>query len=155
MRGNNLDLPMGINSIGAQPAPSEDEPEPGESSPDMAWWAAIVAAEARAGARRSPEEMLGRGLLRLRLYIGWSQRDLEGKSGVDQSTICRLETGHAANVGSARLCAMLRALRVGDVVFLPRFPAVEPTALELMLRGDPWKRAVAEAERRVNRRRSA
>ena len=146
---------MGINSSGAQPATTGDELEPGESGMDSAWLAALIAAEARAAARLSTEELLGRGMLRLRLYIGWSQRDLERKSGVDQSTICRLETGHAANVGSARLCAILTALRVGDVVFLPRLRAVEPTELELLLRGDPWERAVAEAERRVNRRRSA
>jgi transcriptional regulator with XRE-family HTH domain len=152
MPGKDLDLRMGINSGGLQAATAGDELEPG---PDSAWLAAILAAEARAAAWLTAEEMLGRGMLRLRLYIGWSQRDLERRSGVDQSTICRLETGHAANVGSARLCAILRALRVGDVVFLPRFPAVEPTALELMLRGDPWRHAVAEAERRVNRRRSA
>ena len=143
---------MGIDSGAAQAATAGDELEPG---PDMGWLAALTVVEARAAAWLTTEEMLGRGILRLRLYIGWSQRELERKSGVDQSTICRLETGHAANVGSARLCAILRALRVGDVVFVPRFPAVEPTALELMLRGDPWKRAVAEAERRVNRRRSA
>ena len=152
MSSNDLDLPMGINPGGAQGATVGDELEP---RPDLAWLAALVAAEARAAARLTPEEMLGRGLLRLRLYIGWSQRDPERRSGVDQTTICRIETGHAANVGSARLCAILRALRVGDVIFLPRFPTVEPTALELMLRGDPWKRAVAEAELRVNRRRSA
>jgi len=152
MPGNDLDLPMGISSDGAQSSTGGDELESGD---DVPWLAALMVAEARTAARLTSEEMLGRGLLRLRLYIGWSQRDLERKSGVDQSTICRLETGHAANVGSARVCAVLRALRVGDVVFLPRFPAVEPTALELMLRGDPWRRAVAEAERRVNRRRSA
>jgi transcriptional regulator with XRE-family HTH domain len=120
-----------------------------------AWLNALLAAEARAAARLPAEQLLGRGLLRLRLFIGWSQKQVERRSGVDQSTISRLETGNAANVGSARICRMLRALNVGDVVFLPRFSTVEPTALELMLRGDPWKRAVAEAERRVNRRRSA
>ena len=117
--------------------------------------AALIAAETRAASQLPAEQMFGRALLRLRLYIGWSQMDVERKAGVDQSTICRLETGHAANVGSARICAILRALQVGDVVFLPRFPASEPTALEMMLRGDPWKRAIAEADRRVNRRRSA
>ena len=126
--------------------------DPGEQK---AWLEAMLAAEARAAARLSAEEMFGRGLLRLRLYIGWSQKEVELKSGVDQSTISRLETGHAANVGSARICRILRSLQVGDVVFVPRFPSVEPTALDLMLRGDPWKRGVAEADRRVNRRRSA
>jgi transcriptional regulator with XRE-family HTH domain len=120
-----------------------------------AWLEAVLAAEARAATRLSAEEMLGRALLRLRLYLGWSQRDLERSSGVDQSTLSRLETAHAANVGSARICRILDALQVGDVVFLPRLSAIEPTALELMLRGDPWKRAIAAADRRVNRRRTA
>jgi transcriptional regulator with XRE-family HTH domain len=139
----------GAEGVGAN---DRGELDPGV---DEVWLASLLAAEARAAARLPAEELLGRGLLRLRLYFGWSQRDVEHASGVDQSTICRLETGHAANVGSARICAILRALRVGDVVFLPRLPTVEPTALELMLRGDPWKRAIGEAERRVSRRRSA
>jgi transcriptional regulator with XRE-family HTH domain len=105
--------------------------------------------------RLSMEVILGRAFLRLRLYLGWSQRDLERASGVDQSTICRLEVGKGANVGSRRLVALLSALRADDVVFLPRPPAAPPTALELMLHGDPWERAIREADRRVNRRRSA
>jgi transcriptional regulator with XRE-family HTH domain len=156
MTNSDRDLRIGINPAGGQAATVEpaNRERPGET-----WLAALVAAEARAAevraTRLTAEEMLGRGLLRLRLYNGWSQRHLERVSGVDQSTICRLETGNAANVGSARICSILRALRVGDVVFLPRVPSVEPTALELMLRGDPWQRALAEAESRVNRRRSA
>jgi transcriptional regulator with XRE-family HTH domain len=152
MTGTGRDLRIGIDSSGghaAIDAPAVD------SGLDETWLAALLATEARAAGRLTAEEMLGRALLRLRMYLGWSQRDVEHASRVDQSTICRLETGHAANVGSARICAILRALHVGDVVFLPRLPTVEPTALELMLRGDPWKRAIAEAERRVSRRRSA
>jgi transcriptional regulator with XRE-family HTH domain len=145
---------MDIDSDGRQAGTGahRNDPDPG---PGQAWLNAVLAAEARAAARLSAEELFGRGLLRLRLYLGWSQMAVERVSGVDQSTISRLETGHAANVGSARICKILRTLQVGDVVFLPRFPSVEPTALELMLRGDPWKRAIAEADRRVNRRRSA
>ena len=142
---------MGIDfGAGEQGASGLDD-----SWEQRAWLNALLAAEARAAARLPAEQLLGRGLLRLRLLVGWSQMDVERKSGVDQSTLSRLETGTAANVGSARICRILQALAVGDVVFLPRFPTVEPTALELMLRGDPWKRAVAEADRRVNRRRSA
>jgi transcriptional regulator with XRE-family HTH domain len=152
-RGGELESEAGGLGSGGRGREFQSESE--EGGPDSIWVAALLAAEARAKARLTPAELLGRGLLRLRLYIGWSQRDVERSSGVDQSTLCRLETGKAANVGSARICAILRALRVGDVVFLPRLPTVEPTALELMLRGDPWKRAVEEAERRVNRRRSA
>jgi transcriptional regulator with XRE-family HTH domain len=144
---------------GGQPATGGELPatgdELGDPGPEQAWINALLAAEARAAARLSAEEMFGRGFLRLRLYLGWSQKAVERRSGVDQSTISRLETGHAANIGSARICRLLRALQVGDVVFLPRLPTLEPTALELMLRGDPWKRALAEADRRINRRRSA
>ena len=143
---------MGIDSGGGRSATDENPLDPG---PERAWLDALLAAEARAAARLNAEELFGRGLLRLRLYLDWSQKALERVSGVDQTTISRLETGHAANVGSARICRILRALQVGDVVFLPRFPAIEPTALELMLHGDPWRRAVAEADRRVSRRRSA
>jgi transcriptional regulator with XRE-family HTH domain len=152
MTGTDRDLRIGIDSRAGQRDTDEPSLEP---DLDETWLAALLATEARAASRLTAEEMLGRALLRLRLYLGWSQRDVERASRVDQSTICRLETGHAANVGSARICVILRALHVGDVVFLPRLPSVEPTALELMLRGDPWKRAIREAERRVNRRRSA
>jgi transcriptional regulator with XRE-family HTH domain len=146
------DAPMGIEPRGGE-VDTDADLEP--AHPDPIWLAAIIATETRAAGWLGADELLGRGLLRLRLYLGWSQRDVERRSGVDQSTISRLETGWAANVGSARICAILRALGVGDVVFLPRLPSVEPTALDLMLRGDPWKRALAEADRRVNRRRSA
>ena len=142
----------GIDLVGARRGVLAAEPG---AWADDTWIRAILAAEDRAARRLPAEALLGRGLLRLRLYLGWSQRDVERASGVDQSTLSRLETGNAANVGSARICAVLRAIKAGDVVILPQLGNVEPTALERMLRGDPWKRAVAEADRRVNRRRSA
>jgi len=101
------------------------------------------------------ELKLGRAILRVRLYWGWSQSTLEDRAHVDQAVISRLECGVNQGLSIRRLFAILRALRVGEIVLLPRPPAVEPTAAELLLRGDPWKRAVAEADRRVNRRRSA
>jgi transcriptional regulator with XRE-family HTH domain len=105
--------------------------------------------------RPSADELMGRALLRLRLYANWSQRDLERASGVDQTTICRFETGHGANIGSRRIAAMLRSLHAHEVMFLPRPPAAPPTNLELMLHGDLWARAMREADRRLSRRRSA
>jgi transcriptional regulator with XRE-family HTH domain len=146
---------IGIDLGGRETSTDAVEIDEPDDWSKRAWLEAVLAAEVRAAARLTAEEMLGRGLLRLRLYMGWSQRDVERASGVDQSTLSRLETARAANVGSARICNVLNALKVGDVIFLPRLPAVEPTALELMLRGDPWKRAIAAADRRVNRRRSA
>lgn len=103
----------------------------------------------------SVEERFGHAILRLRLYRGWSQRDLQRTSGVHQSQVSRLETGRQRGLSSRRVFAILRALRVGEVAFLPPEPAVPPTQLELMLWGDPWARAGRAAERRVNRRRSA
>jgi transcriptional regulator with XRE-family HTH domain len=108
---------------------------------------------ALAAAALTVEELLGRAILRLRLYRGWSQRDLERRARVDQSTISRLETGGRANVGARRLCSVLEALGVADIV-MPASGTLEPTTLELMLYGDPWQRAGREAERRVARRRA-
>ena len=154
-----------MSAISAAPGRNDPgEPDPGDPGPaDLPVGIDSAAGEwniagllvATRPERPSVDVMLGRALLRLRLYFGWSQRDLERASGVDQSTICRLEIGRGANVGSRRLVAMLKALRVDDIVFVPRPPAAPPTALELMLRGDPWERAIKEADRRVNRRRSA
>jgi transcriptional regulator with XRE-family HTH domain len=147
---------MSIESGGPEPSPREDDLDrrAREFEREM-WLRHVLAAEARERARLTAAELLGRGILRLRLYLGWSQMDVERASGVDQSTICRLETGKAADVGSARVSSVLTSLRASDVVILPPLPTVEPTALEQLLRGDPWQRAIREADRRVNRRRSA
>jgi transcriptional regulator with XRE-family HTH domain len=103
----------------------------------------------------SVEEKVGQAVLRLRLYWGWSQSSLERRSGVDQTTISRLERGLQHGLSIRRLFAILRALRVGDVTFAPPKPFVPPTLLELMLHGDPWERATRETERRRRRPRSA
>ena len=94
------------------------------------------------------EQKLGLGVLRLRLYMGWSQAELERRSGVDQTTISRLERGRQRGLSSRRLCAILRALRVGEITFQPPQATVEPTQLERMLYGDPWERATAAVDRR-------
>ncbi|HET7182728.1 MAG TPA: helix-turn-helix transcriptional regulator [Candidatus Limnocylindrales bacterium] len=101
------------------------------------------------------ERKFGRAILQLRLYWGFSQAELGRRAGVSQSTISRLEAGIAMGLSLRRMFAILRALRLGELRFLPRPPAVEMTDLELMVQGDPWLRAKAAAERRLNRRRSA
>jgi transcriptional regulator with XRE-family HTH domain len=126
----------------------EDELDEG-STAEPGWPGAPAAGENRV------ELKVGYAVLRLRLYWGWSQLTLESRSGVDQTTISRLERGRQRGLSIRRLFKILHALRVGEVVFLPRPPKVEPTSLELMLHGDPWQRATIEAGRRVNRRRSA
>ncbi|MEO5703369.1 MAG: helix-turn-helix transcriptional regulator [Candidatus Limnocylindrales bacterium] len=102
------------------------------------------------------EERFGTAVLRLRLYRGWSQRDLQHTCGVHQSQISRLEAGRQRGMSIRRVFAILRALRVDVIAFVPRPPASPPTDLELMLWGDPWERAGRAADRRsVNRRRNA
>jgi transcriptional regulator with XRE-family HTH domain len=54
--------------------------------------------------------LIGRAVLRLRLYLGWSQRHLEYKSKVDQTTISRLERGQQAGLSIRRLASILDAL---------------------------------------------
>jgi Predicted transcriptional regulators len=98
--------------------------------------------------RRRSLAKIGRAVLRLRLYRGWSQQDLEARSGVDQTTISRLERGTQRGLSIRRLAAILDALHVGDVVF-DRPPTVRQTDLEIMLYGDRWAKAVAEADRRL------
>jgi len=100
------------------------------------------------------EERFGQAVMRLRLYRGWSQRDLQRTCGVHQSQISRLESGRQRGLSSRRIFAILRALHVGEIAFLPP-PTVQQTQLEIMLYGDPWERAGRAVERRVNRRRSA
>jgi transcriptional regulator with XRE-family HTH domain len=92
---------------------------------------------------------VGRGVLRLRLYRGWSQADLEQRSKVDQTTISRLERGLQRGLSIRRLAAILDALHVGDVVFDQPPLITPPTNLEIMLFGDRWERAGREADRRL------
>ncbi len=54
---------------------------------------------------------LGTMLRRARLGRGWSQRGLERRSGVDQTTISRLENGRLAYFSLVRLGRLVEALR--------------------------------------------
>lgn len=135
-----------INSAGSETDARRAEHEIGEFGLD--------GARLDGGPKRTVEVRFGLAILRLRLYMGWSQRDLQRTSGVHQSQISRLETGRQHGLSSRRIFAILRALHVHDIAFLPP-PTNPPTELELMLWGDPWERASRAAERRVNHRRSA
>ena len=115
----------------------------------------IPRVSAAALAENPVEVKVGRAILRLRLYWGWSQAELGRRSGLDQTTISRLERGRQEGLAIRRFFAILRALQVGEIVMLPRPPAAPMTSLELMLSGDPWKRAINEADRRLNRRRTS
>jgi transcriptional regulator with XRE-family HTH domain len=109
----------------------------------------LARAEPHESEELTVEQLLGRAILRLRLYFGWSQRELSRRARLHQSTISRVERGKQAGLSLKRLFAICRALRVVDVDLVTRKPSVPPTELELMLRGDRWARAVVAADRKV------
>jgi transcriptional regulator with XRE-family HTH domain len=115
-----------------------------------AWAPPDVVPRALAARRQTMLDEIGRAVLQLRLLRRWTQRDVEMGSGVDQTTISRLERGRQRGLSILALAAILEALKVGRVQFLPpRGP--EPTTFELMLDRDRWKRAGDAAERRLAR----
>jgi DNA-binding XRE family transcriptional regulator len=54
--------------------------------------------------------MVGRRLKRARHAKGWTQRQLEGASGVDQTTISRVENGRQMGLGLLKIAALAMAL---------------------------------------------
>ena len=55
-------------------------------------------------------EIIGRGVLRARIDASLTQRRLEDLSGVDQSTISRLENGNLSGLRLRRLAAIVGTL---------------------------------------------
>src|SRR3954451_8415265 len=55
-------------------------------------------------------ELFGRTLRRRRQWLGWTQRQLEAYSGIDQAVICRLENGKQYGLRWARLADLIDAL---------------------------------------------
>jgi transcriptional regulator with XRE-family HTH domain len=114
-------------------------------------WAHLPTTPPRVVARRRAVlAELGRAHLHLRIYRGWSQLDVERRSGVDQTTISRFERGDEQGLSIHRLAATLEALGVGEIGFLPP-PGPPPTALELMLYRDRWRKAGDAAADRLSR----
>jgi transcriptional regulator with XRE-family HTH domain len=114
-------------------------------------WAHLPAIPPKVVARRHAVlANLGRAHLRLRIFRGWSQLDVERQSGVDQTTISRFERAQEQGLSIHRLAAMLAALGVGEIDFRPP-PGPPPTPLELMLYGNRWQKAGAAADRRLAR----
>ena len=80
-----------------------------------AWFAVAMAVER---AVRYPRhdiidlglEIIGRGVLRARIDASLTQRRLEDLTGVDQSTISRLENGNLSGLRLARLAAIVGTL---------------------------------------------
>jgi transcriptional regulator with XRE-family HTH domain len=95
--------------------------------------------------------LIGRAVLRMRLYRGWRQSDLELRSGVDQTTISRLERGRRRGLSILRLAAILDALGVAGVEFKPAAPTGPAADLEEQLMEDRWLRAGRFADERLRR----
>jgi transcriptional regulator with XRE-family HTH domain len=55
-------------------------------------------------------QLIGAALRRRRQRLGWSQRDLGRRTGVDQSTISRLETGVRCGLRWSRFAAVVAVL---------------------------------------------
>jgi len=55
-------------------------------------------------------DLFGRTLRRRRQWLGWTQRQLEAYSGIDQAVICRLENGKQYGLRWARLADLIDAL---------------------------------------------
>ena len=156
---------IGMDSRAGQPTIGSDDGESGQGAPvpdpggpptgDLDAWiehgdvVLLTRAEREQGTQLSVEQLFGRAILRLRLYFGWSQRELGRRSRLDQSTISRVERGRQPGLSLKRLFAICRALRIVDVDLVTRKPSVPPTELEIMLGRDRWTRAVAAADRKL------
>ena len=101
------------------------------------------------------DELIGQAVLRLRIYRGLSQQKLERLSGVDQTTISRLEHAKAHGLSIRRLFAILNALRTEEITFGPGARKVPQSSWEDAMYGDMWERAGRLADARLSRRRSA
>ena len=55
-------------------------------------------------------DLFGQTLKRRRQWLGWTQRQLEAYSGIDQTVICRLENGKQYGLRWARLADLIDAL---------------------------------------------
>ena len=86
--------------------------------------------EARRGAS------LGLLIRERRLERGWSQRDLERISGVNQSIISRLETGRVAGMQMSTLGRLAWALKAEEAVLLALAPEGGDAIREIAASGD-------------------
>ena len=67
------------------------------------------------GRPRDPQEqhgfdLIGAEIRRRRLALGWTQRVLEGQSGVDQTVISRIENGKQYGIRWSRFALLVDAL---------------------------------------------
>src|SRR5215510_10742368 len=71
----------------------------------------LPSAEPAATGRMNAASLIGRAVLRLRLFWGWSQTEVERRSGVDQTSISRLERGVHPGLYIGSAFRVLEALR--------------------------------------------
>jgi transcriptional regulator with XRE-family HTH domain len=93
---------------------------------------------------RSALEELGRQVLGARRHSGSSQRGLERATGIDQSTISRIEHGRATGLPLWRFALLVRALDAGVATRRPA-PAhglEAPGSAEWINGGPAWDHAV-------------
>ena len=130
--------------------PQDDEPRLIDEQIENIWAHLPAIPPQVVARRRAVLAQLGRAHLRLRLFRGWSQLDVERQSGVDQTTVSRFERADEQGLSIQRLAAMLAALNVGEIDFRPP-PGPPPTPLELMIYGDRWQKSGKAADRRLAR----
>jgi transcriptional regulator with XRE-family HTH domain len=80
-------------------------------------------------------EMIGRMVKQRRLALGWTQRELSRRSGLDQAAICRLERGTLRGLRFKRFVAIVAAMNGLDV----RAPAPVRRSMVIDLFGAPDK----------------
>src|SRR5689334_22157613 len=96
---------------------------------DMVWDNPI-----RDPAQQRGFDLVGRTIRRKRQWLGLSQRQLEGLSGIDQTVISRIETGKQYGIRwfrFARLVDALDGLETPTVPSAAEFPRRWPTAAPL------------------------
>jgi transcriptional regulator with XRE-family HTH domain len=78
-------------------------------------------------------EMIGAMIRRRRIHLGWTQRNLEAYSGINQAVISRLENGKQSGLRWSRFAELVQALGGLDVA-----PRARPwPGASLGLDGDP------------------
>jgi transcriptional regulator with XRE-family HTH domain len=92
-------------------------------------------------------EMLGRQVLGARRHAGYSQRDVEALTGIDQTTQVRIEHGRATGLPLWRFALLLEALNAGVATRRPPYMhgVAAPGSSEWINDGPAWDLAVGDA----------
>ncbi len=93
-------------------------------------------------------EALGRQVLGARRHAALSQRQVEALTGIDQTTIVRIEHGKATGLPLRRLAILLVAINAGVATRRPAiaFGLTAPGSREWINDGPAWDMAVGPDE---------